>query len=197
MKATKLSGISVALLAATLLAGCGEVARSGRSPVQPVIVALVASAGGGSDQFGGTLLSDVDAGDGSVFNDIGRVTMTAILKDPGMGSPSTPSQLNQITFTRYRVEYQRADGRNQPGVDVPYAFDSGLTFTVGVGDETTVGFDIVRHNAKREAPLANLAFVSTKITTVAHVTFYGSDLAGNDVTITGQIGITFGQFFSN
>jgi hypothetical protein len=194
VKATKLAGVVVAALSTALLAGCGEVARTGASPAQPVIVRLEAAPGEVPDQFGGTLLSDVDGGDGSVINDIGRVTMTAILKDQGFAAASTPSRLNQITFTRYRVVYERADGRNQPGVDVPYAIDSAATFTVAVGSETSAAFDIVRHNAKREAPLATLAFAATKITTIAHVTFYGSDLAGNDVAITGQIGITFGQF---
>ena len=28
-------------------------------------------------------------------------------------------------MTRYRVEFRRTDGRNTPGVDVPYGFDGG------------------------------------------------------------------------
>ena len=56
------------------------------------------------------------------------------------GTPATaaaPTPLNQVTFTRYRVVYRRTDGRNAPGVDVPFPFDSAVTFTVprdGPGD---------------------------------------------------------------
>ena len=35
-----------------------------------------------------------------------------------------------MTIDRYRVSYRRADGRNMQGVDVPYTFDSAVTFTV-------------------------------------------------------------------
>ena len=50
------------------------------------------------------------------------------------------------------MRYIRADGRNTPGVDVPYGFDGALTATVS--GSTTVGFELVRHIAKEEAPLA-------------------------------------------
>ena len=39
-------------------------------------------------------------------------------------------------------------------------------------------------------PLVTLQF----ITTIAKVTFYGKDHAGNEVAAVGQIGITFGNF---
>ena len=43
--------------------------------------------------------------------------------------PTTP--INAITLTRYRVDFRRTDGRNTPGVDVPYGFDGGL----GISDQ--------------------------------------------------------------
>jgi hypothetical protein len=98
-----------------------------------------------------------------------------------------------VTFTRYRVAYRRADGRNTPGVDVPYPFDSAATFTVGEED-VTVTFQLVRHTAKEEAPLRALSNNATIIQTIAEVTFYGRDQAGNEVSATGNIGIAFGNF---
>ena len=43
--------------------------------------------------------------------------------------PPRPTN-NFITVTRYHVEFRRTDGRNTPGVDVPYAFDGAGTVTV-------------------------------------------------------------------
>ena len=90
--------------------------------------------------------------------------------------------------------YSRTDGRNTPGVDVPYPFDSSATFTATVDTPGAVGFEIVRLTAKQEAPLRALVTNSTFISTIAEVTFYGQDAAGNDVSATGSIGVTFGNF---
>ena len=46
----------------------------------------------------------------------------------------------------------RADGRNTPGADVPFAFDSGAALTIAGGGTATLGFEIVRHVAKEESP---------------------------------------------
>jgi len=107
---------------------------------------------------------------------------------------NAPSALNDVTFTHYHVVYRRTDGRNTPGVDVPYAFDSAATFTVSTTN-TTASFELVRHVAKEEAPLASL-FVNNAvlITTIADVTFYGKDQAGKNVSVTGSIQVTFGDF---
>jgi hypothetical protein len=201
----KVVGLAVALLASTA-SGCGEVARNGRSPVMAIVESLEAMSGGTDGVMGGTLNSDVivvverdeqDGGDYfTVFNDTAEVSIRLQLKDPGVpGVSAAPSPLNDVTFTRYRVEYQRADGRNTPGVDVPYPFDSAMTFTAcGCGSTASAGFTIVRHTAKNEAPLAALADSSVVISTIAKVTFYGQDLAGNDVIATGNIGVFFGNF---
>ena len=81
--------------------------------------------------------------------------MHIALKDPGTAAaPSTPTEVNAITITRYHVEYIRADGRNTPGVDVPYGFDGAVTVTVSA--TTTFGFQLVRVVAKEESPLVQL-----------------------------------------
>ena len=131
----------------------------------------------------------------TTFNDVGQVIMSLILKDPGQsGIVAAPSALNQVTITRYRVEYRRTDGRRTQGVDVPYPFDSAVTFTVPTEGTIEAGFEIVRHTAKQEAPLAALTRNPDVIATIADVTFYGRDQAGNDISVTGTMGINFGNF---
>ena len=184
----------LATLAAFTSGACGEMSRSGRAPVQLVIESMEASAGEG-DEFANPLLSDVSTG-GGVFNDNGRASFRLIPKNPGnQVSPLEPSLLNAVTLTRYRVRYIRSDGRNQPGVDVPYDFDGGMTLTVGAsGGEGT--FLLVRHSAKREPPLRNMweGGGLRLLTVIAEVTFYGHDQAGNEVSAVGNITITFGDF---
>ena len=91
------------------------------------------------------------------------------------------------------MRFIRADGRTVQGVDVPYAFDGGLTVTVGA-DEATAAFTLVRHIAKREAPLAALAVNGVILSTIAEVTFYGRDQTGRAVSATGRLSVDFGNF---
>jgi hypothetical protein len=192
----------VAVLAcAGLGSACGELAQQGRAPVQVVINSLQASSGG-DNQFGGFLQSDVvtmvdddDPSSCTVLNDVGQVSMSLVLKDPGtVTAPSAPSALNRVTFDRVRVEYRRTDGRRQPGVDVPFPFESAATFTVPESGEVTAGFNLVRQTAKLEAPLMALRGGFVLLSMIADVTFVGRDQTGNDVTATGSIGVTFGDF---
>jgi hypothetical protein len=205
VKATnlKLTCLAAALGTAVLTAGCGEVSRSGRSPVQLVIESLTAAPGSDDSNFGSFLLSDVETlvedDDGNliptIFNDAGQVTMRLVLKDPGVpGIPSSPSPLNEVTVYRFRVVFRRADGRNTPGVDVPYPFDGGVTATVPADSTASFGFPLVRHTAKQEAPLAALRTQPVNISTLAEITFYGRDQAGNEVSATGMLQVEFGNF---
>jgi hypothetical protein len=53
---------------------------------------------------------------------------------------------------------------------------------------------MVRHVAKEESPLVQLIRNPQIISTIAHVTFYGRDAVGNEISVTGSIGIEFGNF---
>ena len=194
MRAKLTSAMRVVLVAAvaSLAAGCGEFIRQDRAPVTLVMTALVA--GGAGDQAGNsTLRSDVRT-NGSVFDDLGSVTIGFILKDPGgAGATNVPSPINEVTITRYRVSFRRSDGRNTPGVDVPFPFESAVTFHVPASGNTAV-FELIRTTSKAEAPLAGLAGSLVVISTIADVTFSGRDQAGNEVSVTGSMGVLFGDF---
>jgi len=132
----------------------------------------------------------------TVFEDSGEVAVRTALKDPGsQSSPNIPISNNLITVTRYRVVYRRSDGRNAPGVDVPYPFDGAVTFTAqGAGASAT--FVLVRAQAKFEAPLRALRGLggAIVISTIADVTFYGHDQTGKAVSATGSIGVNFADW---
>lgn len=194
----------VVAASALLTTACGEVARTGRSPGYLQIVRLDAASGAQPGEFGNTLFSDVltlvkveDTLVATIFADLGRVEFRVGLKDPGSSAtPTQPSALNAITLSQYRVVFRRSDGRNTQGVDVPYAFDGGLTFTVPPSGTASGSFALVRHQAKEEPPLRNMAFNggAQLIATVAEITFYGKDQAGNDVVATGTMSVNFGDF---
>jgi hypothetical protein len=200
--------IAVLASLAVSAVACGDVARSGRAPVYLVIDSIGARAGGATTgPLTSFLLSDVltlitqpapcssTSPCPTIFNDSGEATFHIELKDIGSAAaPSAPTSNNQVTITRYHVAYHRADGRNSPGVDVPYGFDGGGTVTVPAGGTATLGFELVRHTAKQEAPLAQLASNPASILTLAEVTFYGSDLVGNEIQATGTIQVNFGNF---
>jgi hypothetical protein len=191
---------------AVSFAGCGDLVTQGRSPSQLVILSLAAAPGANPDDLGGNLLSDVitnvqqtvngaQVSSPTIFNDVGSVNFGLVLKDPGSdpAAPAAPGPLNVVTITRYRVVYRRADGRNTPGVDVPFPLDSAVTVTV-TAEGASTGFEIVRSAAKLEAPLRALKDNPETISTIAEVTFYGQDQAGNDLSATGMIGINFANF---
>ena len=188
-----------ALVAAA--AGCGDVLREGQSPVILVVDSLQGTSGA-TDETGNPLLSDVitlvrapapcapATPCPTVFNDLGSATLSLVPKDITV----TPTSNNQVTIRRYTVRFRRNDGRNVPGVDVPHPFDGALTLTVGPGANSIAGFELVRHVAKKESPLIQLVSNSAIITTIADITFYGSDLVGNEVTATGSMVVEFGNF---
>jgi len=195
-----------AMIAAT--ASCGDVVRQGSSPVYLVVDLLQGQRGAATlGQASNPLISDVitnvttpapcttAAPCPTVFGDAGLVTLRAPLKDIGGGSTTlAPTTNNEVTINRLHVQYSRADGRNTPGVDVPFAFDSSITGTIPAGGTLQLGFELVRNVAKQEAPLVQLRTSNNFISAIATVTFYGTDRVGNDIQVTSQIQIEFGNF---
>jgi hypothetical protein len=198
----------VAIVAALASASCGEAVRTGRSPSMLVLNSIEAANGDDAGSFFGFLLSDVQtiveqqiSGQTvrvpTVFNDPGRAEFRIQLKNTGTPlNPIGPTGMNDVTLTSYRIEYRRSDGRNRHGVDVPYPVSGGLTVTVPSNGTAQAAFDLVRHQSKMEPPLRNLigSGGAIFIDTIAEVTFFGRDQAGNEVQAAGNIHIRFGDF---
>jgi len=200
---------AVAMLAGALVAGaaCGKAVRESRASSYLIVENLLAASGAQPAKFSNTLESDVVTNVKStvggqqvlvptVYEDVGQVSLKIAMKDPGTtDSPTSPSPTNEITVNRYRVVYTRADGRNTPGVDVPYAFDGAATGTVSANG-TSLTFILVRAQAKFDPPLKALAGGGDRIviSTFAEVTFYGRDQAGNDVSVVARISVNFADW---
>src|SRR5690606_1096440 len=145
--------LGVAALVAIAGAGCSETVRTGQSSAYLIVDRLDGSSGvSDSEPFTGVLRSDVQT-KGSVFEDNGRITLRLALKD--VTRATGPTTNNQITITRYRVDFRRTDGRNSPGVDVPYGFEGAISATV-TEQATQAVFSLVRVQAKLEPPLITL-----------------------------------------
>ena len=167
----------------------------------------VAGSGAEPELFGAFLLSDVQTMveqtiDGesvrvpTIFNDVGQVTLRTVMKDQGTANLGVgPTFLQAVTVRRYRITYRRADGRNTPGVDVPYPIDGAVTATV-TNIPSSVGFEVVRHQAKLEPPLRPLIELGGRafISTIAEITFFGTDVVGNEIQTTGTMSVSFGDY---
>jgi hypothetical protein len=179
--------------------GCTQTQREGLASSYLVIDSMAAASGAEPTKFGGVLASDVLTIVGSnptVFEDAGQVTLRLALKDPGpITNPAQPTTTNWITVTRYHVRYIRTDGRNIQGVDVPYEFDGAATATVR-DVPATIALTLVRVQAKFEAPLSGLVGSGGAlfISTIAEITLFGTDQAGREVSVTGQIGVNFADW---
>lgn len=200
-------GMLVAAAAWVPLSGCTQAQTTGLSPSYLIIDAISAASGATPTQLGSVLASDVvtmvkqsvngaDVMVPTIYEDTGEVKFRLALKDPGSADePSKPSPTNFITVNRYHVQFIRSDGRNAPGVDVPYAFDGAITVTVTDGGVSS-GLTLVRAQAKQEAPLITLVGGggAKAISTIAQVTFYGSDQAGRAVSAVANISVNFADW---
>lgn len=188
-------------------ASCGDVVRQDRAPVTIVIDSMEAASGADPGTMSGFLLSDVQTlveqqVDGetrmvpTIFNDVGQATMRLIAKDAGNGAVSlSPTPWNNVTLNRYHISYLRTDGRNTPGVDVPFPVDGAVTVTLS-STPTVVPFEMVRHQQKLEQPLRSLANFGGRlfISTIAEITFYGADQVGNSIQVKGAINVSFSDY---
>jgi hypothetical protein len=136
-------------------------------------------------------LSDVRGTGGSIVNCQIEVTLSARPKNPT--GPVGPSE--DIRINRYTVTYRRADGRSQEGIDVPFAISGNTTVLVEAGgtQATALAVDLVRHQAKLEAPLMNITGLQV-VTMFADIAVFGRTVSGKNVTSSGSIQVTFADF---
>jgi len=196
----RLAAGAVIVIGAT---GCGgELLRTGRSPVYLTVESVEVTNGATSNK-GANLLSDVltivkktvngvQVQVPTIFNDTAVATLRVTAKNPSVDA----TEMNSVTVTRYHINFRRADGRNTPGVDVPYGWDGGVSLTIPAGGEGGVAFEIVRHVSKSEPPLRNLVNEGGQIYiyTIAEITFFGRDQNGNEVTATSLVDVAFSDF---
>lgn len=134
-----------------------------------------------------------------VFNDNAGITFRNDFLQIGPGSGAGAGGgtfINDIVVTRYRVDYFRPNGRNTPGVDVPFGIDGTMNVTVPVNGSATGNIIIVRHDAKREPPLAELDLGPSENVLVANagIQCFGQDISGRVVSANGYLEIHFANF---
>jgi hypothetical protein len=191
-RSVRLAAAAGLTLAAIGAAGCGsDYQRQGDSSSYLVIEQLFV---GTETSNTARYNSDVAGDNGTVFEDMGIVQFSAAMRD--VTNPNTPTANNRITVDRYHVEYKRSDGRNTPGIDVPWAFDGAITTSLAPGETVTVPFVLVRVQAKLESPLMNLRFAggADVISTIAEITFYGHDQAGRSTVVKGLVSVNFADW---
>ena len=185
--------LAVSVAALMTLTSCSDAIRTGQSPSYLILQSIT-----GGPNNSGIVESDVVSDTGTVVQDNGQATIQVALKDP---QASVPTAVNSITIYQYHVQYTRSDcinkvGGCKEGVDVPFAFDSGVTQTIAAGGTAAVPFTLVPIQAKLEAPLQALAHRGGQIviSTIATVTFYGHDQNGRDVSVSGNIEVDFSDW---
>jgi hypothetical protein len=155
------------------------------------------------------ILSDVAP---VIVNDEAEVTINVFRKNNNADLGTSP--VEHVYLERYEVRYFRTDGRNTEGVDVPFRITGPMNnirfHTAGPGGEGEVeivtSITIVRHQAKLEPPLRNLAGVfggdtgaplisgAGILTTVAEITIHGRTVQGGVLQAVGRAQVTFADF---
>jgi hypothetical protein len=188
------AALAFAAAAALVTASCGDKVLQGKGSSYLVVDELAAASGATVGTFSTVLQSDVQT-NGRVLEDLGKVTLHIAMKDVTVTTGTEPTANNVITVNRYHVEFVRSDGRNTQGVDVPYSVDGAATGTI-TSSATSLVFSLVPVQRKLEAPLLALRNQggAIAIMTIANVTFYGYDQAGNAVSVTGSISVNFADW---
>jgi hypothetical protein len=193
---TRIHRLLVIAALVSVAGGCGAGQLQGTSSSYVIVNSLQEGANT-KEQFGDvqTIVKVDDKPVATVFEDNAKVSFSLALKDTGVAGAAKPTDVNFVTFTTYHVEFTRTDGRNTPGVDVPYGFDGAMTVTVTDGT-TDATFTIVRIQTKEEAPLKALigGGGAGSISTIANVTFFGRDQSGRAVNVTGRISVNFADW---
>lgn len=150
---------------------------------------------------GAVLQSDVRTGaeSNTVESDNVEVSFANRSKNPNV---TTVQVARAIDINRYTVRYFRSDGRNTPGVDVPYPITGDLRTTIDLGSNISVNIQVVRAQAKLDAPLTNLRGIvpgalggsSLILSCFAELTFYGETTSGKAVQASGTVQIDFADF---
>lgn len=181
------AALASALVALVALSGCTSPAKQSDTASYLTVLSLTAASGADTaGTFTPTLASDVLTF-GTTYADPAMATFQLSFKDPS----TAPTPVNFITIQHYRVRY--ISSTSGP---VPEPFEGAMTFTVTNSVTSSGPFTLVRAQAKSVAPLAPLAGQggTQALPVTAEVTFEGTDQNGRAVSVTGAIGINFGDW---
>jgi hypothetical protein len=187
--------ILVLIITALILASCNAMEDESTSASMLQIVSLTGKDLEGNDGST-TVFSDVIT-NGGIFNDNGIASLRAVTINPNLDGDQITSYMD-IMVDQIDVEFQRTDGRNVEGVDVPYRFTQPMNMLVPINSEMDIPFVLIRHVAKLEPPLLALRDVPDRefvLHLVAIVTIHGKDLGGHRVApVTGYISVWCANF---
>lgn len=176
-----------------LFPGCNAIENLSNSGSK-LIVNLITGSDIEGESGSTTAFSDVITSSGSIFNDTGTVTLSAVLLDPAL---AVGTAYQDVIVDQIDIVYSRADGLSVEGKDVPYAFSQKITARVTIGETVEVGFVLVQHNAKLESPLVELVNLGQDhiLKLEAQVTIHSKDVAGNRLEpAMGSISVWFANF---
>lgn len=177
--------LAIVAAAALSLTACNPRANDDQSAVT-----LTASFEGSDAGSVVGIESDVVTDAGTTADDFFELTITSIVKPNNV----TPSDLYRVSLQGVEISYSRPDGRNVPGVDVPFPLRYALGGTVPVGGTFTVNLLVVSQEMKVQVPLRNLWFgEGQRIFATVTATVFGVDQVGNEVQATASAVVVFGD----
>jgi len=154
-----------------------------------------------SDPFGDVLTSG-----GTILDDTISVDFSAVLKAPITTNPAVVQpDLQSIALDRYEVTFTRTDG----GTQAPPGFQRGIAGLVRLTEpqaeevviQNITGIVILPSTTKAQPPISYLISPGsepgtnfTNIQVNARIQFFGHTLAGDPVTVVGNIGINLANF---
>jgi hypothetical protein len=126
---------------------------------------------------------------GIMTDDVVTVTIQIESVDQnGNTTPFDPGPLDNIIFKEYRVDYFRTDGGAAPA-----SFNGTMNLFLAPNTRGSTNIVIVRAFDKNRSPLAELRDGGEIFSTVT-ITVFGEDGFGNDVSTSGSINVSFGNF---
>jgi hypothetical protein len=146
---------------------------------------------------GAPLNSDVRISSGTICPDLISLRLENHFKNPGV---TNTGFRHDFTVERYQVDYYRSDGRNTPGVDVPYSISGNLAQEVVEESSADLNIEVVRRQAKLEPPLRNLVGLGGQqvVTMFANITLHArTTTLQNTNPISARLQIDFADFADN
>lgn len=194
-----LAKLALVLPVAGMVLGCsaaGDVDNASNSVLLIIEEVLLVS-----DPFGDVLTSGQ-----VILDDTATFSFAAVLKAPVTTDPSiTTPDLQNIALERYEVTFTRTDG----GTAVPPGFTRGISGLVRLTEPGTAeaalttlsSLVVVPSTIKAQPPISFLISPGTEqgtnfanIQVNARIQFWGRTLAGDEVTVVGNIGINFANY---